>query len=96
MSFLRIRKTIKTPVNNLVYDLIRGEPVDIGGQSIRLGSAKLPVPEVMVDHIRWTFPEPIRVSTPGPDSRVTEIRQYRDKIEFSVAPWVDVVIEVVE
>ena len=42
------------------------------------------------------FPEPVKVSTPGPDSRLSEIRQYKDRIEFDVWPWASVVIEVIE
>jgi hypothetical protein len=42
------------------------------------------------------FPEPVKVSTPGPDSRLSEIRQYKDRIEFSVWPFADVTIEITE
>jgi hypothetical protein len=42
------------------------------------------------------FPEPVRVSTPGPDSSLREIRQYRDKITAEIWPWMDVEIEVIE
>lgn len=48
------------------------------------------------DHIRWVFREPISVETPGPNSKLREVRQYRDRIEFTVFPWADVTIKVVE
>jgi len=48
------------------------------------------------DHIRWVFPEPVKVSTPGPDSRVTEIKQYRDRITAEIWPWATIEIEVIE
>jgi hypothetical protein len=45
------------------------------------------------DHVEWRFAEPVRVSTPGPDSSVSVVRQYRDRIEFDVWPWASVVVE---
>lgn len=48
------------------------------------------------DCLKYIFDEPLRVSTPGPDAKLSEIRHYEDRIEFSVWPFVDVVIEVVE
>lgn len=96
MSFLKVRKRINSPVNALLYDLLREKQIDIGGQVISMGSTSFPQPTANVDHILWRFPEPVRVSTPGPDSRLSEIRQYRDRIEFEVWPWASVVIEVVE
>lgn len=56
----------------------------------------LPVPVKEVDHIRWVFQEPISVETPGPNSKLREVRQYRDRIEFTVFPWADVTIKVLE
>ncbi len=44
------------------------------------------------DHVRYIFREPIKVSTPGPDSRVTEVKQFRDRLEFEVWPWASVVL----
>jgi hypothetical protein len=49
--------------------------------------------KIVGDYIEWTFAEPVRVSTPGPDSRISVVKQYRDRIEFSVRPWADVRIE---
>jgi len=32
----------------------------------------------------------VRVATPGPDAWITTVKQYRDRIEFSVRRCVDV------
>ena len=65
----------------------------MGGQTIYLDSPALPVPVKRADHIEWTFPEPIKVETPGPNSRLSAVRQYRDRIEFTVHPWAVVRID---
>jgi len=70
--------------------------VSLGGRELRLENPALPVAVREADHIRWVFPSPVKVSTPGPDSSVREIRQYRDRIEFEVWPWASVRIEIVE
>ena len=67
----------------------------MGGRELRLERPVLPVPVREVDHIRWVFPEAIRVSTPGPDSRLREIKQYRDRITAELWPWTTIEIEVV-
>ena len=53
----------------------------------------VPTAVIEGDCLVWTFPEPVKVSTPGPDSRLREIRQYRDRIEFELWPWASVRIE---
>lgn len=68
----------------------------MAGRELRLERPAVPVPVVEADHIRWKFPEPVRIATPGPDSSLSEIRQYRDRIEATIWPWATVVIEVVE
>ena len=65
----------------------------MGGREIRLAQPVLPVAVRESDHVRWVFRHPVKVATPGPDSSVTEIRQYRDRIEFRVGMWADVRIE---
>ena len=92
----RYRQQIQSPVPGLLFDLFHGGSVSIGGRELRLDRPAVPVPVVDGDCLRWVFPEPVKVSTPGPDSRVSEIRQYRDRIEFDVWPWASVVIEVSE
>ena len=92
----RYRQQIQSPVPGLLFDLFHGGSVSIGGRELRLDRPAVPVPVVESDHIRWVFPDPVKVSTPGPDSSLSEIRQYRDRIEFDVWPWASVVIEVVE
>ncbi len=92
LSF-RYRQQIKSEVPGLLFDLFHGGSVSIGGRELRLDRPAVPVPVVDGDCLRWVFPEPVKVSTPGPDSSLKEIRQYRDRIEFSVRPWADVRIE---
>jgi hypothetical protein len=92
-AFLRIHKRVQSSAPALVFDLITGKSVDVGGQSIRLSSAALPEPVVVGDCIEWRFAEPVRVSTPGPDARISVLKQWRDHLEFAVRPWADVRID---
>ena len=92
----RYRQQIQSPVPGLLFDLFHGGSVSIAGRELRLDRPAVPVPVVDGDCLRWVFPDPVKVSTPGPDSSLREIRQYRDRIEFSVPPWASVVIEVSE
>ena len=64
----------------------------MGGYSVRLEKPALPVPTKAIDHIRWTFGDPVKVSTPGPDASITEIRQYRDRLELSVGMWAKITV----
>ena len=93
MAFLRITERVTTPVPAILFDLLHGGKVTIGGRVIRLEDPVLPAVVREADHLRWVFSKPVRVSTPGPDSSVTEIKQYRDRIEFSVWPWANIRIE---
>ena len=68
----------------------------MGGRELRLENPALQVAVSETDHIRWVFPTPVKVSTPGLDSSVREIKQYRDKIVAEVWPWATIEIEVVE
>jgi hypothetical protein len=63
---------------------------------VYLDRPALPEPVRERDHVRWVFREPVRVDTPGPDARLTEIRQYRDRIEFTIWPFMDVTIKITE
>jgi len=92
----RYRQQITSQVPGLLFDLFHGGSVTIGGRELRLERPSVPVPVREADHIRWVFLEPVKIATPGPDSSLTEIRQYRDRIELEVWPWASVVIEVVE
>jgi len=67
--------------------------VSLGGREIRLAKPVVPTAVIDGDCLVWTFPEPVKVSTPGPDSRLREVRQYRDYISFDVWPWASVRIE---
>ncbi len=70
--------------------------MSIGDLELSLERPALPAPVREADHIRWVFPEPVSVETPGPNSRLREVKQFRDRIEFTVWPFADVVIKVVE
>ena len=93
MAFLRITERVKSPVNALLFDLFHGGRLEVGGRVIRLERLVLPVGVRDTDHIVWRFPEAVKVSVPGPDSWITTVKQYRDRLEFSVRPWADVRIE---
>lgn len=94
MALLRIHRQIHTAANATIFDLFHAGQISVSGVDIRLDRLSvLPVPVRKSNYISWQLQTPIRVSTPGPDSRITEIRQYRDKIEFSVWPWAEVVLE---
>ena len=93
MSLLKITQVMKSSANAMIFDLFHAGKVDVGGREIRLGSCALPAPVVQDNYIAWVFPQAVKVATPGPDSSVSEIRQYRDRIEFRVGLWADVRIE---
>lgn len=92
----RITERVQSPVNALLFDLFHGGAVSFGGRVIRLHKPVVPVAVRHADRIDWTFPEPVKVSTPGPDSKIGVVRQYRDRVEFSVWPWADVTVEFIE
>lgn len=94
MALLRIHRRIDSAVNATIFDLFHAGTITVSGLDIRLDRlAVLPVPVRKSDYISWHLQTPLRVSTPGPDSSISEIRQYRDRIEFSIWPWADVVLE---
>lgn len=96
MALLRITQEVKSSVPGMLFDLFHSGKLSVGGRTLYLDQPALPVPVKKVDHIVWTFPESIKVSTPGPDSRVSMILQFRDKLIFEVWPWAQVTIKVVE
>ena len=87
---------MQSAVPGLLFDLIHTGRVSLGGRELRLENPALPVPVKEADHIRWVFKTPVKVSTPGPDSSVREIKQYRNRIVAEVWPWATIEIEVVE
>ena len=92
----RYKQQIQSPVPGLLFDLFHGGAVSIGGRELRLARPAVPVPVIDGDCLRWTFPEPVKIETPGPDSSLREIRQYRDRIEATIWPWATIEIEVIE
>ena len=96
MRSFRYTDRVESKIPGLLFDLIHGGRVSLGGRELRLDNPALPVPIREVDHIRWVFPTPVKVSTPGPDSSVREIKQYRDRVEATIWPWATIEIEVIE
>ena len=88
----RITERVRSPVNALLFDLFHSGSVSLGGRSIRLDNPALPVAVRKDDHVLWTFAEPVKVSTPGPDARLREVRQYRDRVEFEIGLWASVTV----
>ena len=93
MSFLRITERVKSSANSMLFDLFHSGRLDIGGRTIQLKQLILPVGVRDKDHIVWRFPEAVRVATTGPDAWITTVKQFRDRIEFSVRPWADIVVQ---
>ena len=96
MRSFRYTDKVQSAVPGLLFDLFHQGRVSLGGRELRLDNPVLPVPIRESDHIRWLFPSPVKVSTPGPDSSLREIKQYRDRIEATIWPWATIEIEVVE
>ena len=70
--------------------------MEIEGHEIRFEKPVVPVPVKVGDCIEWRFAEPMQVETPGPNARISVVKQWRDRIEIEIWPWADVVIEVIE
>lgn len=92
MSWIKITERVQSSIPGLLFKLIHGGEVTIGGRVFHIDNPVLPVVERKDDYVLWTFNEPLRVSTPGPDGRINEIKQYADKITISVFPWAFVTI----
>jgi hypothetical protein len=72
--------------------LFHGGTLEVGGRTLYLARPVLPDPVRESDRIRWVFREPIGVETPGPNSKLREVLQYRDRVELTVWPWAQVVV----
>ena len=96
MAWIKITERVQSSVPAFLYDLLHSGVATIGGRELRIESLVLPVGVRESDHIRWEFPEAVRVQTPGPDGKLSSIKQYRDRLEFSVFPWAAVRIEFYE
>ena len=94
MSLLRINRVIQSDVPTLLFDLFHTGKVSLGGQVLWLNEPVLPVPVRRSDHIEWQFPKPIKVETPGPNSQISVVKQYRDTILLEVWPWATITIRV--
>jgi hypothetical protein len=80
----------------MLYDLFHEGTLEVGGRTLYLDRPALPVPVKESDSIRWVFKEPIGIETPGPNSKLREVRQYRDRVEFTIWPWADVTVRIEE
>ncbi len=91
MSLLKIHQTLPmASVNEIIFDLFHSGQCVIAGYTLYVDSCVLPVPEKFKDCVRWRFPQAVKVSTPGPDSQIGDVLQYRDRIEFNVWPWASI------
>ncbi len=87
MAWITITERVQTSLPQLLFDLLFAGKLIVGGREVRIESLVLPVVTRVADHLLWSFHEPLRISTPGPDSRINEIKQYRDKITIAIFPW---------
>ena len=92
MSWIKITERVQSSLPAYVFELLHGGRLVIGGREFRIDNLVLPVVSREADYLLWEFPEPVRVSTPGPDGKLSAIKQYRDRVEFSVFPWAFVVV----
>ena len=80
MPLLRIHKQVRSSINSLLFDLLTGKPVDIGGYSVCYFGKQMPTPVFYGDRIEWMFREPVNVSITGPDLAIRTVIQYRDRL----------------
>ena len=80
---------MQSPVNGYLFDLFHAGQLSLAGRTIYLQNPALPVPVQRADHVEWRFSEPIRVGVLGPDVKISVVRQYRDRIEFSAWPYAE-------
>ena len=92
MSWLKVTHKVSSPVNSMLYDLFHGGRLVVSGHEIYIAHPVLPVAVREADHLCWTFPEDVTVETPGPNSKISSVKQYRNRIEFSIYPWAFVTI----
>ena len=76
----------------MLFDLFHAGRLEVSGRTLYLAKAALPEPVIESDRIRWVFREPIGVETPGPNSKLREVLQYRDRVELEIWPWASVVV----
>ena len=91
MSLLKVNLSLPyAEANALVFDLLHRGSCTIGDRQVMMPSLHMPVPTKKSDHILWSCD--LKVSTPGPDAKLSEIRQYRDRVELDVWPWASVIV----
>jgi len=80
----------------MLFDLFHGGTLEVGGRTLFLARPVLPEPVRELDRIRWVFREPIGIETLGPNSKLREVLQYRDRVELQIWPWAQVVVRFTE
>lgn len=96
MSMFKVDETVPlAEYGGLIFDLLHGGKCKIKGYAIYMEKIEVPVPTKMADYVQWKFKTPLKVSTPGPDQPVLDIRQYRDRIEIDVQFWANIRIRFV-
>ena len=96
MAILRIEQTLPAKsIGETLFDLFHGGSITLEGRKIYVADPQLPVATKKTDHVLWQFKSPVKVSTPGPDSSIGDIKQYRDRLEFEIAFWASVTVRFV-
>ena len=96
MSLFEIQETLPyAAANQMLFDLFHEGRCTIKGHVILLSNPCLPKFTKLQDCLLWVFEHPITADTPGPNSDVSDIRQYRDRVEMTLWPWAHVRIDFV-
>jgi hypothetical protein len=91
MSLLKVEQKVPgKAIGQMLFQLFFDGKVTIGGHEVYIDNPQLPVATKMKDFVQWEFKSPLKVSTPGPDSSINVVRQYKDRIEFELWPWANV------
>lgn len=91
MSLLDVNLSLPyAEANGQLFDLLHKGVCRIGDREVSMPQLQMPIPTKKSDHISWACS--LRVSTPGPDAKLSEIRQYRDRIELDVWPWAKITV----
>lgn len=93
MSFGRIEYSVAdNRIGAVLFQLFHEGWILIGQHKLYMADPQLPIATKMTDHVLWKFAAPVKVTTPGPDSTIGNIKQYRDRLEFDIWPWATVTI----
>ncbi len=91
MALLRITKTIPWSVPDQLFQLFHAGRLSIGGVDL-FCDRTVPMDVVREsDHVRYVIGG-LKAETPGPNQSISEIRQYKDRIEIKVPFWAEVTL----